>query len=66
MSPSLLSPMSLFAPRHDAHGIPRDVGAGSGHGFNAVIAPADAAVRGASKLDARLRLDVAVSAMLSE
>jgi hypothetical protein len=66
MGPSLLSPLPLFAPRHDAHGIPGDVAAGSGHGFSAVVAPADAAVRGASKLDARLGLDVAVSAMFSE
>jgi hypothetical protein len=58
--------MPLFAPCHDAHGIPGDVAAGSGHGFSAVVAPADAAVRGVSKLDARPRLDVAVSAMFSE
>jgi hypothetical protein len=58
--------MPLFAPCHDAHGIPGDVAAGSGHGFSAVVAPADAAVRGVSKLDACLRLDVAVSAMFSE
>jgi len=51
---------SALAPCHDAHGVSGDEVAGSGDGFGAVVAPADAAVQAAGQLHARLWRDAAV------